>query len=67
MTPGEKTKQNKTKQNIASTVWTLVCKMMSLLFNTLFSFAIAFFPRKNHSNTDAPELTEVSQIKTNTT
>ena len=33
------------KKTIALTVWTFVGKVMSLLFNTLFRFAIAFPPR----------------------
>ena len=35
----------KTKQNIALIIWTLIGKVMSLLFNTLSRFAIAFLPR----------------------
>ena len=35
----------KTKQNIALTIWIFVSKVMSLLFNTLFRFLIAFLPR----------------------
>ena len=30
---------------IALTIWTFVGKMVSLLFNTLFSFIIAFLPK----------------------
>ena len=33
---------------IALTRWTFVGKVMSLLFNTLSRFVIAFFPRSNH-------------------
>ena len=33
---------------IALTVQTFVGKVMSLLFNTLFRFVIAFLPRGNH-------------------
>ena len=33
---------------IALTVWTLVSKVMSLLFNTLTRFVIAFIPRSKH-------------------
>ena len=32
-------------KNIALTIWTFVCKVMSLLFNTLSRFVIAFLPR----------------------
>jgi len=32
-------------KNISLTIWTFVSKMMSLLFNTLFRFVIAFLPR----------------------
>ena len=32
-------------KTIALTIWNLVCKMMSLLFNILSRFVIAFFPR----------------------
>ena len=34
-----------TKKTIALTRWTFVGKVMSLLFNTLSRFAIAFLPR----------------------
>ena len=33
------------EKNIALTVWTFAGKVMSLLFNTLFRFAIAFLLR----------------------
>ena len=33
---------------IALTIWTFVSKVMSLLFNTLSSFIIAFLPRSKH-------------------
>ena len=33
---------------IALTIWTFVGKVMSLLFNTLSSFIIAFLPRSKH-------------------
>ena len=32
----------------ALTIWTFVGKLMSLLFNMLFKFVIAFLPRNNH-------------------
>ena len=35
----------KKKQTIALTIWTFVGKLMSLLFNTLSRFVIAFLPR----------------------
>ena len=35
-------------KTIALTVWTLVSKVMSLLFNTLCRFLIAFLPRSKH-------------------
>ena len=34
-----------TRKTIALTVWTFVGKVMSLLFNTLSRFVIAFLPR----------------------
>ena len=37
-----------TGRTIALTIWTLVGKVMSLLFNTLSRFVIAFLPRSNH-------------------
>ena len=37
-----------TGKTIALTRWTLVDKVMSLLFNMLSSFVIAFLPRSNH-------------------
>ena len=33
---------------VALTIWTFVSKVMSLLFNTLSRFAIAFLPRSKH-------------------
>ena len=37
-----------TGKTIALTRWTFVDKVMSLLFNTLFTFVIAFLPRSKH-------------------
>ena len=37
-----------TGKTIALTIWTLVSKIMSLLFNTLSMFVIAFLPRSSH-------------------
>ena len=37
-----------TGKTIALTLWTFVGKVMSLLFNTLFRFVIAFLPRSKH-------------------
>ena len=37
-----------TGKTIALTRWTFVGKVMSLLFNTLSSFAITFLPRSKH-------------------
>ena len=37
-----------TGKTIALTIWTLVDKVMSLLFNTLSRFVIAFLPRNRH-------------------
>ena len=34
-----------TGKNIALIIWTFVCKVMSLLCNTLFRFVLAFLPR----------------------
>ena len=39
-----------TGKTIALTIWTFVGKMMSLLFNTLSRFIIAFFPRSKCLN-----------------
>ena len=35
-------------KTIALTIWTFVGKVMSLLFNTISRFVIAFLPRSNH-------------------
>ena len=35
-------------KTIALTIWTFVSKVMSLLFNMLFRFVIAFLPRRKH-------------------
>ena len=37
-----------TGKTIALTIWTFVSKVMSLLFNTLSRFVIAFLPRSKH-------------------
>ena len=37
-----------TRKTIALTIWTFVGKVMSLLFNTLFRFVIAFLSRSKH-------------------
>ena len=37
-----------TGKTTALTIWTFVDKVMSLLFNTLSRFVIAFLPRSNH-------------------
>ena len=37
-----------TGETIALTIWTFVGKVMSLLFNMLSRFAIAFLPRSKH-------------------
>ena len=37
-----------TGKTIALTIWTFVGKVMSLLFNTLSRFVIAFLPRNKH-------------------
>ena len=37
-----------TGKTIALTIWIFVGKVMSLLFNTLFRFVIAFLPRSKH-------------------
>ena len=39
MTPGK---------TVALTIWTLVNKVMSLFFNMLSRFVIAFFPKSKH-------------------
>ena len=37
-----------TGKTIALTIWTIVGKVMSLLFNVLFGFVIAFLPKSKH-------------------
>ena len=37
-----------TGETIALTIWTFVGKVMSLFFNTLSRFVIAFLPRSKH-------------------
>ena len=37
-----------TGKTIAMTVWTFICKMMFVLFNTLSRFVIDFLPRSKH-------------------
>ena len=37
-----------TRKTIALSIWTFVRKVMSLLFNTLSRFVIAFLPRSKH-------------------
>ena len=37
-----------TGKTIALTRWTFVCKVMSLVFNRLFGFVIAFLPKSKH-------------------
>ena len=37
-----------TEKSVALTIWTFVGEVMSLLFNTLSKFVIAFFPRSKH-------------------
>ena len=37
-----------TGKTIALTIWTFVCKIMSLLFNMLAGFVITFLPRSKH-------------------
>ena len=37
-----------TGKTIALTIWTFVCKIMSLLFNMLVGFVITFLPRSKH-------------------
>ena len=37
-----------TRKTIALTIWTFAGKVMSLLFNMLFRFVIAFLPRSKH-------------------
>ena len=37
-----------TGKTIALTIWTFVSRVMSLPFDTLSRFAIAFLPRSNH-------------------
>ena len=39
-----------TGKTIALTIWTFVGKVMSLLFNMVFRFVIAFLPRRRRLN-----------------
>ena len=48
-----------TGKAIALTLWTFVSKMMSLLFNTLSKFVIAFLSRNNHLISWLPSPTTV--------
>ena len=43
-----------TGKSIASTRWTFVSKVMSLLFNILFRLVIAFLPRSKRSRLQSP-------------
>ena len=43
------TTEKKKNQHIDLTIWTFVSKVMSLLFNTLSRFVIAFFPKEQES------------------
>ena len=35
-------------KNHCLTIWTFVCKVISLLFNTLYRFVIVYLPRSKH-------------------
>ena len=51
-------------KSTALTIWTFVVKVMSLLFNTLSRFAIAFLPRSKHLLISwwTPHLSEFAQV-----
>ena len=51
-----------TQKTIALTVWTFVGKVMSLLFNILSRFVIAFLPRKQVSSTFMAAITTHSDF-----
>ena len=48
MRTGKIKNNNNNKTTIALTVWTFVGKVLSLLFNTLPRFVIAFLSRRKH-------------------
>ena len=52
-----------TGKTIALTIWTLVGKMMSLLFNTLSQFITAFLPRSKHLLISWLDLTICSNVR----
>jgi len=57
-----------TGKTIALTIWTFVGKVMSLLFNMLFSFVIVFLPRSKHLFISRPQslsevILEIKKIK----
>ena len=49
-----------TGKTTALTIWTFVDRVMSLLFNTLFSFIIAFLPRSTHIYVILPHIFIIS-------
>ena len=54
-----------TGKTIALTIWTIVGKVMSLLFNMLSRFVIAFLPRSKHL-TFVPAVTVCSDFRAQT-
>ena len=59
-----------TGKTIALTRWTFVRKLMSLLFNMLPKFVIAFLPRSKHLEfhgcSHCPQILEANKIKSAT-
>ena len=60
-----------TRKTIALTIWTFLSKVMSLLFNMLFRFVIAFLPRSKHLlilwlQSPSPVMLEPKKIKSAT-
>ena len=52
-----------TGETIALTIWTFVGKLISLLFNILSKFVIAFLPRSNHLLISSTVILEPKKIK----
>ena len=55
-----------TVKTIALTIWTFIGRVMSLLFNMLSSFGIAFLPRSKHLLISWLQILEPQKIKSAT-
>ena len=53
-----------TGKTIALTRWTFVSKVMSLLFNVLYSLVIAFLPREPHEQYEKGKLRDAEILLT---